>query len=163
MACCALRFGRYHLSTTFTGLASNSLGLQFVSQPCPVTPALYVVSIRQTRDWPPASFRFHLAMAPFALNYVLGTIYLHSGLAPVRRCPCRAHDKNRPHGYFPWGQFFTFYTLPAFHDSEIIHIIFSIHYRTSTLKSILHTLDQTFNQPFINFRRSFHFKIYNSL
>ena len=40
------------LSATFTGLASNRFGLQFEVQPHPVTPALYVISIRRTRDLP---------------------------------------------------------------------------------------------------------------
>jgi len=42
-----------------------------------------VVSVRQTRILPPASFRFHFAMDTLALDYVLGTINLYSGLSPV--------------------------------------------------------------------------------
>jgi hypothetical protein len=35
-----------------------------------------VVSIRQARSLPPASFRFRLTMDTLALSYVLGTINL---------------------------------------------------------------------------------------
>ena len=59
-------------------------------------PASYVISVRQTRVLPPASFRFHLAVDTLALSYALGTINLRSGLSPVRLRPCRAHDKKRP-------------------------------------------------------------------
>jgi hypothetical protein len=36
-----------------------------------------VISVRQTRSLPPASFRFHLTMDTLALGYVLGTINPH--------------------------------------------------------------------------------------
>jgi len=49
-----------------------------------------VISVRQTRSLPPASFRFLLTVDTLALGYVLGTIYPHSGLSPVRLRPCRA-------------------------------------------------------------------------
>jgi hypothetical protein len=54
----------------------------------------YVISVRQTGSLPPASFRFRLAADTLALGYVLGTIYLHSGLSPVRLRPCWAHTKK---------------------------------------------------------------------
>jgi hypothetical protein len=37
----------------------------------------YVISVRQTRSLPLASFRFHLAMDTLAFGYVLGTINPH--------------------------------------------------------------------------------------
>jgi len=50
-----------------------------------------VISVRQTRSLPPASFRFLVAEDTLALGYVLGTTNPHSGLSPVRLRPCRAH------------------------------------------------------------------------
>ena len=57
-------------------------------------PAFYVISVRQTRDLPPASFRFHLTMDTLALGYALGTINPRSGLPPIRLHPCRAHAQK---------------------------------------------------------------------
>ncbi len=74
---------------------SDSFGLQFAVQPYPVYSALYVISVRQTRDLPLTSFRFHLTMDTLVLSYVLGTIYPHSGLSPVRLRPCWAHTKEK--------------------------------------------------------------------
>ena len=73
---------------------SDSFGLWFVRQPYPVYSALYVISVRQTRDLPLTSFRFHLTVDTLVLSYVLGTIYPHSGLSPVRLRPCWAHPKR---------------------------------------------------------------------
>ena len=73
---------------------SDTLGLQFVEQPYPVYSALYVVSVRQTRDLPPTSSRFHLTMDTLVFGYALGTIYPRSGLSPVRLRPCRAHPEE---------------------------------------------------------------------
>ena len=55
--------------------------------------ALYAVSVRQARLLPPASFRFHLTMDTLALGYMLPVIRAHSGLSPVRACPCWAYQK----------------------------------------------------------------------
>ncbi|HCX65850.1 MAG TPA: hypothetical protein DHN33_11660 [Eubacteriaceae bacterium] len=52
-----------------------------------------VISVRQTRDLPPASFRFHVTMDTLALSYTLPTTRACSGLSPVRLHPCRAHLK----------------------------------------------------------------------
>jgi hypothetical protein len=60
-----------------------------------------VVSVRQTGSLPPASFRFLVTKDTLAFGYVLGTINPHSGLAPVRLRPCRAHDTKSP---FPQGE-----------------------------------------------------------
>jgi hypothetical protein len=54
-----------------------------------------VVSVRQTRSLPPASFRFLIAKDTLALGYVLGTINPHLGLSPIRLRPCWAHKKWR--------------------------------------------------------------------
>jgi hypothetical protein len=50
-----------------------------------------VISVRQTRSLPPASFRFLVAKDTLALSYALGTINPCSGLSPVRLRPCWAH------------------------------------------------------------------------
>jgi len=50
-----------------------------------------VVSVRQTRDLPPASFRFHLTVDTLALSYTLPTTRACSGLSPVGLRPCWAH------------------------------------------------------------------------
>ncbi len=39
----------------------------------PIGPALYVISVRQTRDLPPTSFRFHLTVDTLVLSYTLTT------------------------------------------------------------------------------------------
>ena len=71
------------------------LGFSLCGNLTRLLPALYVISVRQTRDLPPASFRFHLTVDTLALSYVLGTINPHSGLSPVRLRPCRAHHKKK--------------------------------------------------------------------
>ncbi|NSW92488.1 MAG: hypothetical protein HPY74_17835 [Firmicutes bacterium] len=53
-----------------------------------------VISVRQTRGLPPASFRFGLMTDTLALGYVLAATRPHSGLAPVRLRPCRAHHNK---------------------------------------------------------------------
>ncbi|HAE61544.1 MAG TPA: hypothetical protein DCG38_04325 [Eubacteriaceae bacterium] len=50
-----------------------------------------MISIRQTRDLPLASFRFLVAKDTLALSYTFPTTRACSGLAPVRLRPCRAH------------------------------------------------------------------------
>ena len=54
----------------------------------------HVISVRQTRSLPPASFRFPVAGDTLALSYALGTINPCSGLSPVRLRPCRAHHRS---------------------------------------------------------------------
>lgn len=39
----------------------------------PIGTALYVISVRQTRDLPPTSFKFHLTMDTLVLSYTLTT------------------------------------------------------------------------------------------
>ena len=59
-----------------------------------IQPSPDVISVRQTRDLPPASFRFLVAENTLALDYTLPTTRACSGLAPVRLCPCWAHIKK---------------------------------------------------------------------
>ena len=68
-------------------------GLQLVRQPYPCFQP-YVISVRQTRDLPPSSFRFHLTMDTLDLSYTLPTTRACSGLSPVRLRPCWAHPKE---------------------------------------------------------------------
>ncbi|RXV63390.1 hypothetical protein DWB64_00010 [Fusibacter sp. A1] len=55
-----------------------------------------VISVRQTRDLPPASFRFAVTRDTLALSYTLPTTRACSGLAPVGLRPCWAHIKKAP-------------------------------------------------------------------
>jgi len=52
-----------------------------------------VIPVCQTRDLPPASFRFLVAKDTLALSYTLPTTRACSGLSPVGLRPCWAHDK----------------------------------------------------------------------
>src|SRR5690625_1261220 len=53
-----------------------------------------MISVRQTRDLPWASFRFHITVDTLAFSYVLTATWSHSGLSPVRVRPCWANQKN---------------------------------------------------------------------
>nr|THJ76577.1 hypothetical protein EPD62_15875 [Acetivibrio thermocellus] len=55
---------------------------------------LYVISVRQTGDLPPTSFRFHLTVDTLVLSYTLPTTRVCSGLSPVRLRPCWAHHNS---------------------------------------------------------------------
>ena len=54
-----------------------------------------MISVRQTRDLPRASFRFRIATDTLAFSYVLTANGSHSGLSPVRVRPCWANKKNK--------------------------------------------------------------------
>ena len=80
-----------------------TFGLQRFSPPYPYFPALYVVSVRQVRGLPTASFRGSapLGISPHgehpccsAMCFVVA--YAHSGLSPVRARPWRANKKQSP-------------------------------------------------------------------
>ena len=53
-----------------------------------------VISVRQIRDLPLASFRFLVAEDTLALSYTLPTTRACSGLTPVRLFPCWAHNSK---------------------------------------------------------------------
>ena len=53
-----------------------------------------MISVRQTRDLPRASFRFRIATDTLAFSYVLTANGSHSGLSPVRVRPCWANKKS---------------------------------------------------------------------
>ena len=55
-----------------------------------------MISVRQTRDLPRASFRFRIATDTLAFSYVLTANGSHSGLSPVRVRPCWANKKKHP-------------------------------------------------------------------
>src|SRR5699024_2821653 len=55
--------------------------------------ASYMVSVRQTRGLPWASFRFHITMDTLAFSYMLTATWSHSGLSPFRVRPCWANKK----------------------------------------------------------------------
>ena len=55
-----------------------------------------MISVRQTRDLPRASFRFRIATDTLAFGYVLTANGSHSGLSPVRVRPCWANKKAEP-------------------------------------------------------------------
>ncbi|PTL22945.1 hypothetical protein DA802_10995 [Shouchella clausii] len=57
--------------------------------------ASYMISVRQTRGLPRASFRFHVTMDTLAFGYVLTATRSYSGLSPVRVRPCWA-NQNHP-------------------------------------------------------------------
>ena len=77
---------------------SDSFGLWFDWQPYPVYSALYVVSVRQTRDLPPTSFRFHLTVDTLVLSYVLGTITRTWDFHPLD-CAHAGRTKKRSNRY----------------------------------------------------------------
>jgi hypothetical protein len=57
----------------------------------PIGTALYVISVRQTRDLPPTSFRFHLTVDTLVLSYTLTTTRSCQGLSPFKLPPYLAH------------------------------------------------------------------------
>src|SRR5699024_6162637 len=70
--------------------------------------ASYMVSVRQIRGLPKASFGFHITMDTLAVGYVLTTTRSHSGLAPVRVRPCWANQKTTQ-PYVVW-----FFSIPYY-------------------------------------------------
>src|SRR5699024_3451721 len=69
----------YWTSTSFAVLSSHV--------------ASYMISVRQTRGLPKASFRFHITMDTLAIDYALTATRSRSGLTPVRVRPCWANKK----------------------------------------------------------------------
>src|SRR5699024_9049626 len=72
----------YWTSTSFAVLSSHV--------------ASYMISVRQTRGLPKASFRFHITMDTLAIGYALTATRSRSGLTPVRVRPCWANKKTSP-------------------------------------------------------------------
>src|SRR5699024_3704932 len=70
----------YRTSTSFAVLSSHV--------------ASYMISVRQTRGLPRASFRFHITMDTLAFGYVLTATRSHSRLSPIRVRPCWANKKR---------------------------------------------------------------------
>ena len=62
-----------HLSATFTPLIPSSYWALICYAALPIYTMPDVISVRQTRSLPPASFRFHLTDGHPCLGYVLGT------------------------------------------------------------------------------------------
>src|SRR5699024_9811200 len=95
-----MRTPSLHLSAIYTpyGCCSYWASASFATLPSYV--ASYMVSVRQTRGLPKASFRFHITMDNLAVDYVLTATSSHSGLAPVGVRPCWANkiayfEKNK--------------------------------------------------------------------
>src|SRR5699024_4376335 len=70
----------YWTSTSFAVLSSHV--------------ASYMISVRQTRGLPKASFRFHITMDTLAIGYALPATRSRSGLPPVRVRTCWANKKT---------------------------------------------------------------------
>src|SRR5699024_10842228 len=89
-----MRTPSLHLSAIYTSYDSCSYWAldSFASLPSYVASSM--VSVRQTRGLPKASFRFHITMDTLAVGYALTATWLHSGLAPVGVRPCWANKKS---------------------------------------------------------------------
>ena len=61
---------------------------------------LYVISVRQTRDLPPPSFRFYLAVNTLGLGYILPTTGRIRDLHPLETCAARRTTQRIPHKAF---------------------------------------------------------------
>ena len=71
------------------------IGLWLLWQSYPSFPALYAVSIRQTRALLPASFRFHLTMNTLAFGYDLPTAGRSRVFHPLERALAGRTKKSR--------------------------------------------------------------------
>ena len=59
-----------------------------------LAPSLYAISVRQTGDLPPPSFRSRLAADTLGVRLYPSRCRAGSGLSPVRLCPCQAHQED---------------------------------------------------------------------
>ena len=67
------------------------MGFVFLCRLTTLAPALYHVSVRQSRCLPKTSFRFRVATDTLVVGYSLPVIRATWGLAPVRIYPCWAN------------------------------------------------------------------------
>ena len=83
-----------HLPAAFTENGSvQLLGFGLFGSLTPVF-SLYAISVRQTRDLPPASFRFPVARDTLALSYTFPTAGQVRDFHPLVACARRAHQKS---------------------------------------------------------------------
>ena len=80
----------------------TAIGRKVVWHPCPRR-LPYEIPVRQFRDLPPPSFRFHLAMDTLGVRLYPSRCRADSGLSPVGTCARRAHPKKIPPGMKPAG------------------------------------------------------------
>ena len=71
----------------------TAIGRKVVWHPCPRR-LPYEIPVRQFRDLPPPSFRFHLAMDTLGVRLYPSRCRADSGLSPVGTCARRAHQKT---------------------------------------------------------------------
>ena len=81
-----------------------AIGLRCFRPPHPRPYALYVVSVRQARCLPLASFRFRLATDTLASGCTLPAIRARWGLSPVRMRSCWTNKRKTAQ----FGRFFLF-------------------------------------------------------
>ena len=76
----------------------TAIGREIVWHPCPRC-LPYEIPVRQFRDLPAPSFRFHLAVDTLGVRLYPSRCRADSGLSPVGTCARRAHHK-KPAGIF---------------------------------------------------------------
>ena len=72
----------------------TAIGREIVWHPCPRC-LPYEIPVRQFRDLPAPSFRFHLAVDTLGVRLYPSRCRADSGLSPVGTCARRAHHKKR--------------------------------------------------------------------
>ena len=73
----------------------TAIGREIVWHPCPRC-LPYEIPVRQFRDLPAPSFRFHLAVDTLGVRLYPSRCRADSGLSPVGTCARRAHQKKTP-------------------------------------------------------------------
>ena len=73
----------------------TAIGREIVWHPCPRC-LPYEIPVRQFRDLPAPSFRFHLAVDTLGVRLYPSRCRADSGLSPVGTCARRAHQKKSP-------------------------------------------------------------------
>ena len=71
----------------------TAIGREIVWHPCPRC-LPYEIPVRQFRDLPAPSFRFHLAVDTLGVRLYPSRCRADSGLSPVGTCARRAHQKK---------------------------------------------------------------------
>ena len=71
----------------------TAIGREIVWHPCPRC-LPYEIPVRQFRDLPAPSFRFHLAVDTLGVRLYPSRCRADSGLSPVGTCARRAHQKG---------------------------------------------------------------------
>ena len=115
----------------------TAIGREIVWHPCPRC-LPYEIPVRQFRDLPAPSFRFHLAVDTLGVRLYPSRCRADSGLSPVGTCARRAH-KKAPERLPSRGRLaclvqyvFYSYSMPIFAS-----LGFSCQYRSSTASELL--------------------------